>query len=275
MHSRRVYTAVVFLPFFFVLVQYLHPIAFLAFVLAGILLTQYEYYRFHAHRAWCVPLAIVGSLLSVWLGLSFYLGYQVPIPVGLAGIVAVVGIGCLLPRIGSRTRGLTDPIIILFGSAYIGWMLSHLILLRGFECGIALIFFVFLVTWVSDTAAYYVGSSFGTHKLAPQISPGKTIEGSVGGLVGSVMMVVIAKFGFMPWLDLEDCLIVGLLLGSVGQAGDLFESRLKRYAGVKDSGTILPGHGGLLDRVDSLIFTVPVFYYYVMLIKGGTKEFCT
>ena len=134
---------------------------------------------------------------------------------------------------------------------------------------------MFLVTWASDTAAYYVGSSFGTRKLAPRISPGKTIEGSVGGLVGSVMMAVVAKFGFMPWLDLKDCLIIGLLLGSIGQVGDLFESRLKRYAGVKDSGTILPGHGGLLDRLDSLIFTSPVFYYYVILIKGGAKEFCT
>ena len=267
MHSRRVYTAVVFFPLFFVLVQYLHPTAFLTFVLVGILLAQYEYYRFHAHRAWLVPSAIVGSLGSVGLGLSFYHGYQVSLPVGLAGIVAVVGIGLLMTYIGSRTWGLTDSIIILFGTAYIGWMLSHLILLRRLEYGIALIFFVFLVTWASDTAAYYVGSSFGTHKLTPRLSPGKTIEGAIAGLVGSVMMACIAKFGFMPWLDLKDCLIVGLLLGSIGQAGDLFESRLKRHAGVKDSGTILPGHGGLLDRVDSLIFTAPVFYYYVVLIK--------
>ena len=267
MNSRRVYTAIVFLPFFFVLVRYLHPIAFLAFVLVGILLAQYEYYHFHAHRVWLVPSAIVGSLVSIVIGLSFYHGYQVPLPVGLAGMIAVVSIGYLVTYIGRRTWSLTDSIIILFGTAYIGWMLSHLILLRGLEGGIALIFFVFLVTWASDTAAYYVGSSFGTHKLAPRMSPGKTIEGAIAGLVGSVLMAGIAKFGFMPWLDLKDCLIVGLLLGSIGQAGDLFESRLKRHAGVKDSGTILPGHGGLLDRVDSLIFTAPVFYYYVMLFN--------
>ena len=267
MHNRRVYTALVFLPFFFVLVLYLHPVAFLSFVLVGILLTQYEYSRFHAHRAWLVPSAIVGSIVSVGLGIGFYYGYEVPLHLGLAGMVAVIGIGYLITHIGSRTGGLTDPIVILFGTAYIGWMLSHLILLRGLEGGIALIFFVFLVTWASDTAAYYVGSSLGRHKLAPRISPGKTIEGAIGGLVGSVMMAVVAKFGFMPWLDLMDCLIVGLLLGSIGQAGDLFESGLKRHAGVKDSGTLLPGHGGLLDRVDSLIFTSPSFYYYVMLVK--------
>ena len=273
MHSRRVYTALAFLPLFFVLVQYLHPVAFLAFVLVGILLAQYEYYRFHAHRVWFVPSAIVGSLVSVGLGISFYYGYQVPLHVGMATIVAVVGIGYLMTHIGSRTGSLTDSFIILFGTAYIGWMLGHLVLLRGLEGGIALIFFVFLMTWASDTAAYYVGSSFGTHKLAPRISPGKTIEGAVGGLASSVMMAVVAKFGFVPWLDLMDCLIVGLLLGSIGQAGDLFESQLKRHAGVKDSGTILPGHGGLLDRVDSLIFTSPAFYYYVMLTKPRTLFF--
>ncbi len=267
MHSRRVYTALVFLPFFFVLVQYLHPIAFLAFVLVGILLTQYEYSRFHAHRGWYIPSAVVGSLLSVGIGISFYYGYQVSIPIGLSSMGAIVGIGYWVTHRGSRAGGLTDPIIILFGTVYIGWMLSHLVLLRGLEGGIALIFFVFLVTWASDTAAYYVGSSFGRHKLAPQISPGKTFEGAIGGLAGSVVMAVIAKFGFVPWLDLVDSLVIGLLFGSIGQAGDLFESSLKRHAGVKDSGTLLPGHGGLLDRVDSLIFTSPAFYYYVMLTK--------
>ena len=274
MHSQRVYTAAVFIPFFFVLVQYLHPGVFLAFVLLGILLTQYEHYRFYAHRVRSGASGIVGALVSVGFGVSFYYGYQVPVPIGLAAMAAVVGVGYAVTHVGGRTGGSTNSIIVLFGSVYIGWMLGHLILLRGLECGIALIFFVFLVTWASDTAAYYVGSSFGTHKLAPRTSPGKTIEGAIGGLAGSVVMALVAKFGFMPWLDLRDCLIVGLLLGSIGQAGDLFESRLKRHAGVKDSGTILPGHGGLLDRVDSLIFTTPVFYYYVMLIKGGTKELC-
>lgn len=267
MHSRRVYTAVVFLPFFFVLVQYLHPIAFLTFVLVGILLAQYEYSRFHAQRVWRVPSAIVGSLISVGIGISAYYGYQGSLFVGLAGMGAVVGMGYWVTSIAGRTGSLTDLMVILFGAAYIGWMLSHLILLRGLDGGIALIFFVFLVTWASDTAAYYVGSSFGRHKLAPHISPGKTIEGAIGGLVGSVLMAGIAKFGFMPWLDLKDCLIVGLLLGSIGQAGDLFESRLKRHAGVKDSGAILPGHGGLLDRLDSLIFTAPAFYYCVILLN--------
>ena len=267
MHSRRVYTALAFLPVFFVLVQYLHPIAFLAFVLLGMLIAQYEYSRLHVHRAWYFPSAVVGSLASVGLGISSYYGYQLAMPVGLLSIVGIVGLGYWITHNVSRAGRFTDPIIILFGTAYIGWMLSHLILLRGLEDGSALIFFVFLVTWASDTVAYYVGSTFGRHKLAPRVSPGKTIEGAIGGLVGSVVMAVIAKFGFVPWLDLLDCLTLGLLLGSLGQGGDLFESRLKRHAGVKDSGTILPGHGGLLDRLDSLIFTSPVFYYYVMVTK--------
>ena len=274
MDSRRVYTAAVFIPFFFILVNYSNALAFLIFVLAGVLIAQYEYFLFHEHRVWCVPSAFVGALMSVGIGVSFYAGYQVPLGAGFAGVVAVLGTGYVVTYLGRRSSAVTDPIIILFGSAYIGWMLSHLILLHKMECGIALIFFVFLVTWGADTAAYYVGSLFGTHKFAPRISPGKTIEGAFGGLIGAVMMALVAKIGFMPWLDVADCVILGLLLGSVGLVGDLFESRLKRHAGVKDSGTILPGHGGLLDRVDSLIFTSPVFYYYVVLIESRAQEFC-
>ena len=268
------YTAVVFIPFFFILVTYFNALAFLIFVLAGVLIAQYEYVLFHTHRVWCVPSAFVSALMSVGIGVSFYAGYQVPLGAGFAGVVAVVGAGYGVTYLGRRSSAMTDPIIILFGSVYIGWMLSHLILLHRMECGIALIFFVFLVTWGADTAAYYVGSVFGTYKFAPRISPGKTIEGAFGGLIGAVMMALVAKIGFMPWLDVVDCVILGVLLGSVGMAGDLFESRLKRHAGVKDSGTILPGHGGLLDRVDSLIFTSPVFYYYVVLIESRAQEFC-
>ncbi len=274
MHSRRVWTAVVFIPLFVALVGYLPPTAFLAFVIAGVLLTQYEYSRMYVRQEWRIPTVAVGSLCSIGIVFGAYLEYALPVAIGLLGIVAIIGIGSMVPPHEVRRGALEECALVLFGVAYVGWMLSHLVLLRAFECGVALIFFVFLVTWASDTGGYYIGSRYGTRKLAPTVSPKKTVEGAIGGLVGSVAVALICKAWFMPWLTVQDCLIIGLLLGVIGQAGDLFESRLKRHAGVKDSGSLLPGHGGLLDRVDSLIFTAPVLFYYVMLIKGGTREFC-
>ena len=274
MHRLRVYTAIVFVPFFFILVKYFHPIAFTSFLLVGILLAQYEYFRLHSHERMSVVSTIVAAVISIGFVFSFYHGHHASLAIGLIGMASVVSLGYLVTYIRGRVGRSAGPIIILFGVLYIGWMLGHLVLLRGLECGVALIFFVFFVTWASDITAYYVGSSFGRRKLAPTISPGKTIEGAVAGLVGSVIASLISKLLFMPALDLHHYLIVGLLLGVVGQAGDLFESRLKRHVGVKDSGTLLPGHGGMLDRADSLIFTAPVYYYYIVTFTDMSKGTC-
>ena len=113
-----------------------------------------------------------------------------------------------------------------------------------------------------DSAAYYVGTAIGKHKLYPTVSPNKSVEGSVGGLLGSIIGAFIAKMTFFPQLSSADCIIAATLLGILGQAGDLFESMLKRSFGVKDSGCIVPGHGGMLDRLDSILFAAPAAYIY-------------
>jgi phosphatidate cytidylyltransferase len=141
-------------------------------------------------------------------------------------------------------------------------------LTRALDGGEFLVFFVVLVTWAGDTGAYYVGMSLGRHQLAPVISPNKTVEGLMGGLLLALAMAVVASLWFLPSLTLADCLATGLLLAGAGLLGDLVESALKRSAGVKDSGMLIPGHGGMLDRLDSLLFTAPIFYYYVTLVKG-------
>ena len=153
----------------------------------------------------------------------------------------------------------------LFGVLYLGLTLSTLSMTRLLPLGEWLIFFLLLVTWASDTGAYLVGTLYGRHRLAPTISPKKTVEGLVGGLIGAIIVGYAARWWFLPALSGLDCLILATLLTITGLWGDLTESAMKRSVGMKDSGRILPGHGGMLDRLDSLLFTAPVFYYYVTL----------
>ncbi len=122
-----------------------------------------------------------------------------------------------------------------------------------------------LLSWTGDIAAYYVGRSFGRHKLAPRVSPNKSWEGSVGSLVASVLIGGAYLWRFLPEVPLLGAILLTIVANAAGQVGDLIESAMKRGAGVKDSGTILPGHGGFLDRVDSTLFTLPVVYAYLKL----------
>lgn len=167
---------------------------------------------------------------------------------------------------GNPEQGLLNAAANLFGTVYIGFMFAYILMVRFMPGGDGLFYvlFTFLVTWFNDTAAYFVGINFGKHKLSPRISPQKSIEGSIGGLVGGIIGSVILAFIFSkPALLL---IIMGALVTIAGQIGDLIESIIKRNAGVKDSGTFLPGHGGLLDRFDSLLLAAPVVYYTITFI---------
>ena len=155
----------------------------------------------------------------------------------------------------------------LTGILTIGWALGyHLILLRNAASGMDLIFLLAGIIWCSDTGAYLVGRAFGKHKLGTPVSPRKTIEGTIGGLlIGTLASFAISAIflqGTLSWLN---AIFIGLLLSVLGQLGDLSASLMKRTAGVKDSGQVIPGHGGFIDRCDSLIFSTPVLYYYLEL----------
>ena len=150
---------------------------------------------------------------------------------------------------------------------YVGGALATVDLVRDFPPTGAWVLLAFALAWGSDTSAYFVGRKFGKTKLAPRISPKKTLEGAAGGLAGSVLCAVIISF-FVPALPVSDAIALAVIAGVAGQGGDLFESVLKRSSGVKDSGGILPGHGGLLDRVDALVFTAPATWAYGVFIAG-------
>lgn len=167
--------------------------------------------------------------------------------------------------LGYPKTSLTEVTFNLLAFLYSVVLLSHLYLLRQLSGGLELTFLTIFLVWATDTGAYLIGRRFGRHLLAPQVSPKKTIEGSLGGIAFSIMVAII-YWRLHGEILLVTYLLMAIIVGVSAQIGDLFESALKRSAGVKDSGTLIPGHGGILDRFDSLIFAIPLVYYGVTLI---------
>lgn len=182
----------------------------------------------------------------------------------------------------SERNALASWALTLAGAFYLGWLLSHFILLRmlstplrsnvftliglSLDSGAAWIYLILAITWIQDTAAYFVGKYIGRHKLAPVLSPKKTWEGAIGGLLGSVAAAIGFAVIFGLPISAPQALFLGLIGGIVGPLGDLAESMIKRQVGIKDAGNLIPGHGGILDRADSLLFTGPVLYYLIKLL---------
>jgi phosphatidate cytidylyltransferase len=168
------------------------------------------------------------------------------------------------------------------GVVYVGWLFSYLIFLRSLPGDIRVplfgyhlpqtawgawaVLYIIAVTWSTDSGAYFAGLRWGKKKLAPRLSPGKTVEGAVGGMFTAGLM----SLAWGTWIGLAwyHCILLGVTLGVLAQVGDLCESAIKRDLGIKDFGSLLPGHGGILDRFDSLLFTAPVaYYYFVWVVK--------
>jgi len=203
------------------------------------------------------------------LALCWY-GWQqgAVIPLIITGSLMLIMIRELFRK--SMAQSLAHIAVTVFGIMYVGWLGSHLVLMRqlpaslGLEdaMGARLIFFAALVTWATDTGAYLFGVSFGRHKLMPRISPNKTVEGAIGGLIAAGLVGWLCSRGITPFLTPLAATVSGVLAGAMAQLGDLVESMIKRDAGIKDTAELIPGHGGILDRFDSLLFTVPALYYY-------------
>jgi phosphatidate cytidylyltransferase len=156
---------------------------------------------------------------------------------------------------------------LITGFLYGGVGLTALSALRMLPSGLAWVICALVITWANDTVAYFAGRFLGRHKLYVEVSPNKTWEGFFGGLVGSVGGMFIAKAGFFPEFTAVDCVVTGLAGGILGPMGDLCESMLKRAYGVKDSGKLIPGHGGILDRIDALLFNAPLVFIYVQFVR--------
>jgi len=203
---------------------------------------------------------LIGAFCALWLAVFLTGHIQWLLPLGLIWFVIIFG-----------KYSLSYPQVSLEESSY-GFLafiypvalFTYLYFLREFPHGLYWCFYVFLLVWITDTGAFLVGNALGKRKLAPKVSPNKSVEGAIGGLLAAIL------FGFAFWLithlgSLPAILILSLVTSIVSQIGDLFESALKRSAQVKDSGTIIPGHGGILDRFDSLLFALPVVYSALIL----------
>lgn len=188
----------------------------------------------------------------------------------LYGVVLIIVLGAMAWSLLQD-----DPLVnagvrvgwLLATPIYVGGTLAAVAMVRDFDPTGAWVLLTMVLAWGSDTAAYFVGRKFGKTKLAPRISPKKTLEGSAGGLTAAVVGSLIMSF-FLPGMTPIDAIALGVIGGAAGQAGDLLMSVLKRSSGVKDSGGILPGHGGILDRVDALAFTAPATWAYGHFILG-------
>jgi phosphatidate cytidylyltransferase len=186
-------------------------------------------------------------------------------PLLLAGDVVLCGM-LSLREFGADRSVLERTARQIQGVVYIPLLLSLVVLLRATAEGATWIFLLCAVVFAGDIAALYAGTLWGRRKLCPSISPGKTVEGAIGGLAANIAMGAAGKVLFLPGVDWGTCLLFALGAGLAGQAGDLFESELKRAAGIKDSGGLLPGHGGVLDRIDALLFAAPVAYAVRMML---------
>lgn len=158
---------------------------------------------------------------------------------------------------------------VIFGVIYIPLLTSHFILLHKLDSGVYWVILVLVISIVGDTVALYAGKSFGKSKLLAAISPGKTVEGTIGLIIGATLGACGFGYLFFPQISIAHFLVLGLAGGIIGQLGDLCESAIKRNFGKKDSSSLLPGHGGLMDRMDSLIFVAPFVYYYRIFVIGG------
>lgn len=208
-----------------------------------------------------------------WVGLvgGTVLTASFALPISERIAFTAVLLGALLAAVArpGRARIAWEPVAVtVFGICYVNWLLGYGFWLRDLPAGDDWVLLLVWVTWIGETAAYVVGSTLGRTKLAPVISPRKTVEGALAQLAVSPLAALAAQAWFFTELGAGRAVVAGLFLGIVGQAGDLVESFLKRSCATKDTGALIPGHGGLLDRLDSLLFNTPALYYYARFLAA-------
>jgi len=273
--SRRVYSAAVFVPLF-VFISYLGGIVFLLLIAILIVLGLSELFTILAAGG-LEPMRITGYLIAVAVCLFTFLCADSPKLI-VAGFTATVIFALLLFLVGRITGRVSGSLLSSIGGVlYVGWLFSLQIPLRETGAkflsgsthepdisGWLLLMFSYALVWTCDTGAYFVGQRFGQRKLIPSVSPGKTVEGAIGGFMCTILVAFLFRGLFLRDLPIGMTLILGVTVGVVSQLGDIFESKLKRQGNLKDSSDLIPGHGGILDRFDGMLFAIPALYYILL-----------
>ena len=271
---KRILTAIVLIPILLYTVWNETPYFFVALTGLAIICGLHEFYslaskldlRIFSAGGYAAALVVAAAFVRnepAWIVAAF-------------AALAVLSLGVALSRPDESSLALASAAATLLGVVYVALLAGFLIGVRmtpetGATPKLAakLLTTFFAMVMMTDTGAYYSGRSLGRHKLAPRVSPGKTIEGSIGGFITAVLAGLICRLAFFPQIPLVHVIVLGAAIGLISQIGDLAESLLKRGSEVKDSGSIFPGHGGMLDRVDSILFCAPILYYYSRLFSSS------
>ena len=265
----RILTSVLFIPAL-VYIAREGNIPFLILIEFGILLSSYEFFTILEIKG-LNPHKILGIIAAVLLGLNAYFASYFFTLTTLTILFILLSIP-ELTRI-DPDRAIYHISTTFFGVIYTGWLFSHLILLREFpvhkggdySLGLSYAMLPFVIAWTGDTFAFVIGSKLGRHKLLKRVSPSKSWEGTIGGGLASIAALFVMRTFYAQYLTVFDTIVLGILGYSSAVVGDLIESLLKRDAKLKDVSSSIPGHGGVLDRFDSILFTAPLVYYYLRL----------
>lgn len=266
-HLKRWLTGILAVPVLAAIIYFGNEAVFSVLVTIAAVTACHEYNRtafsddFGFERAQCLGAALLVNIAA------FYSppGGQGPV-MGAAVMSFLAAFSFFLYRCRQGAidmEPLRKTVLAIF---YPSLLIAHFILIRKLDNGVFLVFLVFLIAFAGDTAAFYVGRNFGKRKLLPNVSPGKTVEGALGSIAGSVAAAFVFRHFFLPEISPFHLAVMSIAANILGQAGDLCESTLKRSSGLKDSGALLPGHGGILDRIDSLLFIGPTVYYYIRVV---------
>jgi phosphatidate cytidylyltransferase len=256
-------TMLIALPVILLCVYY-GGIPFLALILVLALIGVNEFYDMMLKKGF-FPAYYVGNVITIFFIVFAYYALKRNWEPAHSAILTLAAAAALISGIFLKREKdtIVDVAVTILGMIYVGWFLSYLFFIRSLTEHGGYLFFLLFTVWTMDIMAYLAGKFFGRTPLMPSISPKKTWEGAITGFV--VCMCAAWIFSWTAQLEIRHALILGALIGIFGQVSDLIESLIKRDAGVKDSSNILPGHGGVLDRIDSFVLTAPLMYYYVIL----------
>ena len=231
-------------------------------------LALYEFLILGRRKGYQLPIILCIVIMAFMM--AAFVFEQVSVEMGVFAALLIIPASYVFSR-NSIEEALPSSGIAVLATLYVGMLGGSLIRLRNdyHALGPKLVFFLVLVVWLGDAGAYYVGKRFGKTKLSPRVSPKKTVEGLAGGVAMSMITAAVIHYTFLPEMPLVHALLSGAILSVTGVIGDLAESMWKRSAAVKDSGTLLPGHGGFLDRFDSIFFTAPILYTYWHILQFG------
>lgn len=265
MLKTRLITAAVAIPALWLIVEYLPAWLFAGFIVAVAAVGLFEFF------AMALPEAPAERGAGIAWGLIVAAGVGARRPelwgAGL-GLSVIGGFVFLLLRHEDMPGAVQRLGIALLGVLYVGFFAPHIVLLRGLPDGWRWVLFALFSSMGSDSGGYFAGRALGRRKLAPAISPSKTVEGAIGAVAGAMLIALVCRLAFFPRLGVAEAISLAGVISVLAQFGDLCESALKRAFGAKDSGWIIPGHGGILDRLDSILFPMVFAYYYAAFPRG-------